>query len=52
MSNVQQHGLHDRRFMAVVESLKAMDSFYGITPEERDVLDVIHGITGIAEEGE
>ncbi len=49
MSGVQQQGLRDRRVMAIVESLKNMDSFYGITPEERNVLDVIHGISDLEE---
>lgn len=45
-------GLKDRRVVALVEKLEAVDSFYGITPEERNVLDVIHGVSDFAEESE
>lgn len=51
MSGVQQK-LRDGRVVALVEQLKNVDALYGITPEERNVLDVIHGITDIAEETE
>ncbi len=46
------NGLKDRRVVALVEKLEAVDSFYGITPEERNVLDVIHGVSDLAEESE
>lgn len=48
MANIQS--LQDPRVIALVERLEAIDSFYGITPEERDVLDVIRGINDIQEE--
>ena len=48
MANLQT--LRDRRMVAVVEQLSMVDAFYGITPEERSVLDVIQGISDIAEE--
>lgn len=50
MANVQD--LQDRHMVAVVEQLSVIDAFYGITPEEREILDVIHGVTDIAEEKE
>ena len=51
MKGVQQK-LRDDRVVAVVEQLKVVDAIYGITPEEREVLDVIHGVADIAEESE
>ncbi|MEK6909008.1 MAG: hypothetical protein AABX23_03075 [Nanoarchaeota archaeon] len=50
MTGIQS--LRDRRVVAIVEKLEVVDSFYGITPEERNVLDVIHGVAGIAEEAD
>jgi|GEM_PF-5827081 len=50
MANV--NGLRDRRVVALVEKLEVVDSFYGITPEERNVLDVIHGVSDFTEESE
>jgi hypothetical protein len=50
MANV--NGLRDRRVVAMVERLEAVDSFYGITPEERNVLDVLHGVSGFASDEE
>ena len=47
MTNAQ---LRDRHVGVIVESIKKMDSFYDITPEERHVLDVIHGVADFAEE--
>ena len=52
MAGVQEQDLRDGRVIAIVERLEAVDAFYGITPEERNVLDVIHGIKDIAEETE
>ncbi len=45
MANLQI--LRDRRMVAVVEQLSVVDAFYGITPEERTILDVIHGLSDI-----
>lgn len=49
MSSAQ---LRDRHVDVVIESIKKMDSFYDITPEERHVLDVIHGVADFAEESD
>lgn len=46
------NGLRDRRVVALVEKLEAVDSFYGITPEERNVLDVLHGVSDFADESD
>ncbi len=46
------NGLRDRRVVAMVERLEAVDSFYGITPEERNVLDVLHGVSDFASDEE
>lgn len=46
------NGLRDRRVVALVEKLEAVDSLYGITPEERNVLDVLHGVSDFANEFE
>jgi hypothetical protein len=51
MSSVQKN-LKDGRVVAMVESLKAMDRFYGITSDERHVLDVIHGVSDFVDESE
>jgi len=51
MASAQQN-LGNGRFIALVERLETVDAFYGITPEERNVLDVIHGITDVSEESE
>ncbi len=48
----QQKNLRDGRLVALVEHLDTVDAFYGITPEERNVLDVIHGLSDIAEDKE
>lgn len=47
MTGVQQQKLRDGRLIALVESLKTVDAIYGITPEERSVLDVMHGVADI-----
>lgn len=39
MANIQS--LQDPRIVALVERLGVIDAFYGITPEERNVLNVI-----------
>jgi hypothetical protein len=44
--------LRDGKVVAVVESLRTIDSAYGITPEERTVLDILHGVGDFAEENE
>mgnify|MGYP001587933749 CR=1 FL=1 len=48
MANIQS--LQDPRVVALVERLEAIDAFYGITPEERSVLDVIRGVNDFEEE--
>lgn len=40
------------RLVGIVESLELVDSFYGITREEREVLDVIRGVKDLTAEGE
>lgn len=47
MANIQQQKLRGGRLVAFVERLESVDAFYGITPEERSVLDVIHGLSDI-----
>ena len=39
-----------QRMVALVESLEFVDALYGITAEERRVLNVLHGIKDFAEE--
>lgn len=51
MTNIQQ-GLRDGRLVALIERLEVVDAFYGITPEERSVLDVIHGLNDVDLEAE
>ena len=46
MANIQS--LQDPRVVALIERLEVIDSFYGITPEERNVLDVIRGVNDVA----
>lgn len=36
------------RFVGIVERLEVVDALYGITKEEREVLDVIHGVKDLA----
>jgi len=49
MANIQQQKLRDGRLVALVERIEFVDALYGITPEERSVLDVIHGLSDIEE---
>ncbi|MEK6836409.1 MAG: hypothetical protein AABX94_01940 [Nanoarchaeota archaeon] len=48
MANIQS--LQDPHIIALVERLGAIDAFYGITPEERSVLNVIRGVSGFETE--
>ena len=49
MANIQS--LQDPRIVALVERLDAIDAFYGITPEERSVLNVIRSANDLDEQG-
>lgn len=39
-----------QRSIALVESLEFVDALYGITAEDRRVLDVLHGVKDFAED--
>ncbi len=48
MANIQS--LQDPRIVAMIERLDVIDAFYGITPEERNVLNVIRNANDLHEE--
>ena len=49
---MQQESKNSERLVGIVERLEFIDALYGITKEEREVLDVIRGVKDLKLENE
>ena len=49
---MQQESKDSERLVGIVERLEFIDALYGITKEEREVLDVIRGVKDLKLENE
>jgi hypothetical protein len=50
--NKMQNIGNNERLVGIVERLEVIDALYGITEEEREVLDVIRGVKDLKTESE